>query len=398
MTPPPYEAPVSKVLEGHLRSSQTSSIVGNSMKMERFFTFGPYQLDCERHLLLRDGEPISLHEKALQILMVLVQRRSEVVSKDELMKAVWPDAFVEEANLSQNVFVLRKALGERPKENRYIATIPGRGYSFVAAVEKPSEGANHDNQPPAPNELVSEITPKLRFRLSPSLWLRTHLASVPVVLLVIAAEVALVAYASVPGVARFYNNRGVVHQQKGELREAIREYQRALRFKSNYAEAHYNLADAYEEIPDYVKAIEQYQSAIDVDPTFYPAYNNLSRLYILRQKDYGAAMRLLDRAMRLQPKEPSVQYTLYKNYGWANLGMGQLGQAEENLRTAIGLGPQRGSAHCLLAKVLDGKGKRGDAFPEWESCLAYSYQSEVESEWRNEAKEVVSIHEHPVGE
>ena len=107
------------------------------MRMDRFCKFGPYQLDCERHLLSRDGKPVSLHEKTLQIFMVLVQRRGEVVSKDELMKAVWPDAFVEEANLSQNVFVLRKALGERPKENRYVATIPGGGYSFVATVEKP---------------------------------------------------------------------------------------------------------------------------------------------------------------------------------------------------------------------------------------------------------------------
>ncbi len=107
------------------------------MKMDRFFRFGPYQLDCQRRLLMRDGDPVSLHEKALQILMVLVQRRGEVVSKDELMKAVWPDAFVEEANLSQNVFVLRKALGERAKENRYIATIPGRGYSFVASFQCP---------------------------------------------------------------------------------------------------------------------------------------------------------------------------------------------------------------------------------------------------------------------
>jgi DNA-binding winged helix-turn-helix (wHTH) protein/Tfp pilus assembly protein PilF len=365
--------------------------------MERFFTFGPYQLDCERHLLLRDGEPVSLHVKALQILMVLVQHRGEVVSKDEMMKAVWPDAFVEEANPSQNVFVLRKALGERPKENRYIATVPGRGYSFVASVDKPSEGANHDNQPPAPNELVSEITPKLRFGLSPSLWLRTHPASVLVVLLVIAAEVALVAYASVPGVARFCNNRGVIHQQKGELRQAIREYQRALMFKSNYAEAHYNLADAYEEIPDYVKALEQYQSAIDIDPTFYPAYNNLSRLYILREKDPGAALRLLDRAISLQPKEPSVQYTLYKNYGWANLEMGQMGQAEQNLRIAVGLNPQRGSAHCLRAMVMNRQGKPNDALPEWESCLRYSYQSEVEPEWRNAAQEVLRIYEHPPG-
>ena len=72
----------------------------------------------------------------MEILLVLIQRQGEVVSKDELMQAVWGDAFVEESNLSQSIFVLRKALGERASENRYIATIPGRGYTFVASVKE----------------------------------------------------------------------------------------------------------------------------------------------------------------------------------------------------------------------------------------------------------------------
>jgi DNA-binding winged helix-turn-helix (wHTH) protein len=136
MTPPSYEAPGSKVLKGHLKIPQTFSSVDNPMKAGRLCAFGPYRLDFERRLLMRGGELVALYEKALEILIVLVRHRGEVVSKDELMKAVWPDAFVEEANLSQNVFVLRKALGERAKENRYIATIPGRGYSFVASLEE----------------------------------------------------------------------------------------------------------------------------------------------------------------------------------------------------------------------------------------------------------------------
>src|SRR5215471_19189515 len=114
---------------------QTFSSTGDSMKVSRLVAFGPYRLDLDRCLLLRNSEPISLQQKALEILVVLVQNRGEVVSKDDLMKAVWPDAFVEEANLTQNVFVLRRTFGEGPKENRYIATVPGRGYRFVADVE-----------------------------------------------------------------------------------------------------------------------------------------------------------------------------------------------------------------------------------------------------------------------
>jgi tetratricopeptide (TPR) repeat protein len=190
-----------------------------------------------------------------------------------------------------------------------------------------------------------------------------------------------------PSVALYYNNRGVELQQKGQIQAAIEQYQRALSLKRSYPEAHYNLADSYEEIPNYDKAVEEYQRAIDADVSFYEAYNNLSRLYILRKHDYGAAMKLLDRALSLKPQEPSVRYSLYKNYGWANLELRQLGQAEHNLKIAVALDTNRGAAHCLLAKALDAQGRATGAVSEWESCVAYSSQGEVEPEWRNEAQE-----------
>jgi tetratricopeptide (TPR) repeat protein len=179
----------------------------------------------------------------------------------------------------------------------------------------------------------------------------------------------------------------VQFQQLGQLQTAMHDYERALSLNPGYAEAHYNLADAYEEIPDYDRALREYKKAIDTDVTFYPAYNNLARLYILRLGDYGAALRLIDRAMSLKPKEPSVQYSLYKNYGWATFELHQLRQAEQNLKSAVALDPGQGAAHCLLAKVLDAQARSTDAVPEWESCAADSTQAEVESEWRNEAQE-----------
>ena len=197
----------------------------------------------------------------------------------------------------------------------------------------------------------------------------------------------LVVVKSAPSIARVYNNRGYDLQRSGQIKAAIEDYRLALRLNSSYPEAHYNLADAYEEIPDYDRAAEEYQKAINADFTFYQAYNNLSRLYILRRRDYGAALRLLDRAMNLKPQEPSVQYSLHKNYGWANFELHQFGQAEQNLRFAVGLNSDRGAAHCLLAKVLDAQEKATVALAEWESCAAYSDQEEVEPEWRNEAQE-----------
>jgi len=100
---------------------------------KHFYEFGAYRIDARDHLLLRDGELVPLAPKAFDLLLVFVENSGRVLSKEDLMKQVWPDSFVEEANLSHHVFTLRKALGE-DSEGRYIETIPRRGYRFVAGV------------------------------------------------------------------------------------------------------------------------------------------------------------------------------------------------------------------------------------------------------------------------
>ena len=93
--------------------------------------FGPFRLDLLRRSLERDGQPIALSGKALEILAVLLERRGEVVEKNDLMRQVWPDTAVEENNITVAISALRKALGETPPAAKWIVTIPGRGYSFV---------------------------------------------------------------------------------------------------------------------------------------------------------------------------------------------------------------------------------------------------------------------------
>ncbi|MEK6304532.1 MAG: winged helix-turn-helix domain-containing protein [Acidobacteriota bacterium] len=104
-----------------------------SVQAKHFYEFGAYRIDARDHLLLRDGEAVPLAPKAFDLLLVLVENSGRVLTKEELMRQVWPDSFVEEANLSHHVFTLRRALGE-DGEGRYIETIPRRGYRFVAAV------------------------------------------------------------------------------------------------------------------------------------------------------------------------------------------------------------------------------------------------------------------------
>ena len=102
----------------------------------RFFEFGPFRLDRARRRLLREGRAVPLTSKVFDTLLALVECGGEVVEKDELMKRVWPDSFVEEGNLTQNISVLRKTLGESPGANRYIVTVPRVGYRFVADVRR----------------------------------------------------------------------------------------------------------------------------------------------------------------------------------------------------------------------------------------------------------------------
>src|SRR6201998_2734854 len=98
------------------------------------YEFGSFRVDPDKQLLLREDRPVPLTPKAFETLLILVRHSRELVSKDELMKALWPDAFVEEANLSQNIFMLRKALGDTLEDRRYIVTLPGRGYRFAEQV------------------------------------------------------------------------------------------------------------------------------------------------------------------------------------------------------------------------------------------------------------------------
>jgi len=105
------------------------------------YEFGPFRVDARKRLLLRDGKPVRLPAKAFELLLVLLQSQGRLVEKDELIGRVWPDAVVEENNLTVNISALRKSLSEIPGEHRYVLTVPGRGYQFVADVQQ------HDDEP-----------------------------------------------------------------------------------------------------------------------------------------------------------------------------------------------------------------------------------------------------------
>ena len=105
------------------------------------FEFTPFVLDPARRVLLRAGIPQTLTPRAFDLLLLLVQQRDRVLSKDEILRTIWADTVVEESNLNQQVFVLRRALNGEGRGPEYIATIPRRGYRFVGEVTERSAAA-----------------------------------------------------------------------------------------------------------------------------------------------------------------------------------------------------------------------------------------------------------------
>src|SRR5262249_16875290 len=106
------------------------------------YTFGEFRLDAGRRRLWRGDEAVAVSSKVLDLLLAFVREQGRVFSKEELMQQIWPDAIVEESNLAVSVSTLRRALGEKSGEKRFIATVPGRGYQFVAQVQ--AEETNED--------------------------------------------------------------------------------------------------------------------------------------------------------------------------------------------------------------------------------------------------------------
>ncbi|HXG66222.1 MAG TPA: winged helix-turn-helix domain-containing protein [Blastocatellia bacterium] len=129
------------------------------LQINYLYKFGPYILDSEDRILRRDGELVQLTPKAFDTLLTLVENAGRILEKEELMKKVWPDAFVEEANLAVNISSLRKILADGSEDKTYIETIPRRGYRFVARVKRVAKDAG-GVQPRIPVEVRQPSGPQ----------------------------------------------------------------------------------------------------------------------------------------------------------------------------------------------------------------------------------------------
>jgi len=130
------------------------------------YEFGDFRVDAVQRLLSLkvDGRPLPLVSRAFETLLYFVQHHGELLDKGTLMKAVWPDAVVEENNLNQSITAIRRALGENPGEHRFIVTVPGRGYRFVAEVRTVTAGPSGAETAPPPaqsQDALAKVDPEV---------------------------------------------------------------------------------------------------------------------------------------------------------------------------------------------------------------------------------------------
>src|SRR5579864_3549453 len=133
----------------------------------QFYQFHPFLLDTVQHVLLREGRPVALTPKTYDTLLLLVQNGGRMLPKEELMASLWPDSFVEESNLTQQVSMIRRALGDSASDPHFIVTVPGRGYRFCAEVKSWEEGKERPGSMGSAPQLVSEAADRNRQKVVP---------------------------------------------------------------------------------------------------------------------------------------------------------------------------------------------------------------------------------------
>ncbi len=327
------------------------------------YEFGEFRIDLGKRLLLRKGEPVSLVPKAFDILALLIQQRERIVAKADILRAVWPDTFVEDGNLTQNISVLRKALGESPSEHKFIVTVPGRGYRFSADVRevvtvRDEFGRAHQFFLKGRHLLNKRLTGTLTEAITCFLqstdedplfapaWvgladayalLSPYGASMPREVFPKSKAAALSALRLDPALAEAHNSLGVVELfYEWHWDAAERELRRAIELNPRYGDAHQRYGIYLTAMGRFTEAHVALAKAQESDPLSriiatiagYPSYYS---------RDYDAAVRQFRHVSQIDPNFSMAHFRL--GLTWAQ--MGQYDRALEELSISKGLSNDR---------------------------------------------------------
>jgi DNA-binding winged helix-turn-helix (wHTH) protein/Flp pilus assembly protein TadD len=312
------------------------------------YEFGPFSVDAGKRLLLRHGEPVPLAPKVLETLLVLIENRERVLSKDELLKQIWGDTIVEEGGLTRNVSVLRKALGEKPEDHQYVVTVPARGYRFVAEVRV--RRGNDESSSAHGSERLDHEEPQ--WRLSPGRWF---------VLGVAALGVASLVYLLWPVGAT--DLRGTLPSVNPEAYDSV--------LRARYLSVRTTDVDTQ-------AAIALLERAVALDPTFAAAYGDLAAAYVTRltfvtpeetgdleQKAFAAA----EKALLLDPNVAEA-YLARGDLLWTHSHHFAHARAVQEFRRAVALKPNSDQGYRRLARVYVHVGFFEEALRQADMALA----------------------------
>lgn len=313
-----------------------------SSRSEPVYRFESFQLDPVRRVLTRDGTPVPVTPKALELLIFLVERRGTVVEKEAILHGLWPNTTVEEGNITVNVSLLRRALGESRAEHRFIVTVPGRGYQFVADVTYGSdEPARADAPQPAALRAAAEERRRLAVR---------HLAGWGAA----AAALLILLTVVVPAVSTRGNGTSGSEPEDVEAR--------ALYVKGRFFLNKRTAEGLY-------RALDHFEQAVRRSPAFAPAHagiadahNMLAYFGLVRSREAfpraeAAAREALRLDRRLAEAHTSLAYVSHRfHWDWT--------AAETGFRRAIELDPDSSTARHWYAAFLESMGRDEEALVE----------------------------------
>ena len=329
-----------------------------ALETQAFYEFGPFRLNAVERQLTRDGEVVALTPKVYDLLLVLVKNCGRMVDKEELMGALWPDTFVEEGNLTQNVSTLRKALGENTNGHRYIETIPKHGYRFVADVSAVSENGASDNGK------IEVIPPPLPLDQPRTLsWMtKSVILAFGLVLVGLAIGANMIRKPRPTDTSARTFGRTVMPKPPTENHDARMLYLKGIDASKN---------------EQWSEAVAYFTQAVAKDDKFAAAYAALSVAYIEQSNEGNEkpihALKKADWAARKALEMDENLVEAHKALGWVMMIKDRdWSGARKHFDWAISINPQSAEAHRLMAFLLQTTGQLDDAIKE--RLVAFSFR------------------------
>ncbi|HYJ47834.1 MAG TPA: winged helix-turn-helix domain-containing protein [Pyrinomonadaceae bacterium] len=351
-----------------------------SNSTRQFYEFGPFRLDVANRLLLREGQPLALTPKAVETLLALVRSGGEVLGKDDLMQQVWPGQFVEEGNLTQHIYLLRKTLKQAADGRNYIETLPRRGYRFVGEIREESRAADAGGAGRAPAQPAGEMLKTEMGRSAGKSFVGNRSDAALVESLNSTAEVPpaslnrrrwsgvhvlAATLIAVVALALLYPQLSV-KRRPPEIVPASAENAEAERA---YAKGRYYWAR--ETTPALEEAVQYFEKALSREPAYALAYAGLADAYMLLSERYDMNQHQSDalpkaKAAATQAVQLNDQLaeghaalaTVKERYEWDWTG------AETEFKRAIELNPNYAYAHQQYAAHLAATARLNEAKSE----------------------------------